>query len=239
MTSEPLHIGAGLLMGLLGSLHCLGMCGPLALALPAAPGSRARFVAGRILYNLGRTATYALLGVAFGLFGRVFALAGWQRGLSIAAGVLMLLAAIGYRTAAGAAVAGGFARALGGLKRALSALLQRRTAGALLLIGLLNGLLPCGLVYAALAGAAATGGPLGGALFMAAFGLGTIPAMLAVSLAGRLITAPWRARFQRAVPVAMAVLAVLFIVRGLSLGIPYLSPDLSPEAVAGGRSCCH
>ena len=109
----------------------------------------------------------------------------------------------------------------------------------LLLFGLLNGLLPCGLVYAALAGAAATGGPLGGALFMAAFGLGTIPAMLAVSLAGRLITAPWRARFQRAVPVAMAVLAVLFIVRGLSLGIPYLSPDLSPEAVAGGRSCCH
>jgi hypothetical protein len=216
-------IWAGFIIGLLGSLHCIGMCGPLALALPA---TRTDFVTGRIIYNAGRVVTYMLLGTIFGIVGQTFALAGFQRGLSIAAGLFMLAAAFGWHRLAAPPVSF--------LRGAWSRLIALKTRTALFGIGLLNGLLPCGLVYVALAGAAATGSALRGLLFMAGFGLGTIPAMLAVSLSGKMIHAGLRLKFQRIVPAALFALSVLFILRGLSLGIPYLSPDLH----AGAESCC-
>jgi sulfite exporter TauE/SafE len=232
-------LAAGFAMGLLGSLHCLGMCGPLMLALPAAGATRARYVAGRVACQTGRVLTYALLGVVFGIFGQTLVFAGWQRGLSILAGVV-ILASLLLRGSRWAARASGFiAQGLSLLRRSFGPLLHRRTVSALFGVGLLNGLLPCGLVYVALAMAAATGSAGGGAQFMTAFGLGTVPAMLGVSIAGRLLPITWRLRLQRAVPAALAVLALLFILRGLSLGIPYVSPDLSPKAVESGHSCCH
>lgn len=218
---------AALILGLAGSLHCLGMCGPLALALPGARASRGEYVTGRIIYNAGRIATYALLGAVFGLIGKTLALAGWQRGLSIGAGFAMLIAAFSLHRLAPAFN-------LGFLRQAWGKLLGQRTLLSLFGIGLLNGLLPCGLVYVALAGAAATGDALHGAAFMAIFGAGTFPAMLAVSLAGRALSVPLRLKFQRVVPYAVGVLAVLLILRGMDLGIPYLSP-----ALAIPHSCCH
>lgn len=218
------------LLGLFGGLHCAGMCGPLALALPAGGGGPTRFVLGRLAYNAGRVFTYAVLGAGFGLAGRAFVLAGVQRWVSISLGVLVLAGGLMSKRLALAAPLVNF---VGRLKHGMSALLQERSLAALGLLGLLNGLLPCGLVYVAGAGAATTSGPLAGAAFMAAFGLGTVPTMLGISLTGRLVPVALRVKLQRAVPVAVVLVAGLLILRGLALGIPYLSPD-----VATAHSCC-
>ncbi|WP_139922860.1 sulfite exporter TauE/SafE family protein [Hymenobacter sp. DG01] len=227
---------AGFVFGLLGSFHCVGMCGAIALALPGRPGASlpsGRYVAGRLLYNLGRVTTYATLGALAGLVGQSLRLAGLQQGLSIASGCLiMLLVAVPERYTARLAGWLGLSRPLGWVKTTLAALFQKTSGGALYGAGVLNGLLPCGLVYLALAGALSAPGVLGAAAYMACFGLGTLPLMLGLSLTGQLVPLHWRRRLRLAVPYAATVLAVLFIVRGLGLGIPYLSPRLGPAPTA-------
>lgn len=213
-----------LLLGLAGSLHCAGMCGPLALALPAGGGGRARFLAGRLAYNGGRLVTYGALGAVLGLAGRSLALAGVQRGVSVAAG-LLLIAGVWLLPRAGGA--GSAFRIVGGLKRALAGLLRRPGLPSLGLLGLLNGLLPCGLVYAAGAASLAAGGAGAGALYMVVFGLGTVPMMLALGLGGRALPVTWRLRLTAAVPAVVCVVGGLLVLRGLALGIPWLSPAAS------------
>ncbi len=219
-----------LLLGLAGSLHCAGMCGPLALALPAGAGGRGQFVAGRLAYHGGRVITYALLGAALGLAGRSLALAGVQRGVSVAAGLLLIAGVwlLPRAGGAGAAVRGG-----GGLQRAPGGLLRRPGLPSLGLLGLLNGLLPCGLVYAAGAASLAAGGAGAGALYMAVFGLGTVPMMLALGLGGRALPVTWRLRLTTAVPAVVSLVGGLLVLRGLALGIPWLSP-----AAAGACPHC-
>jgi sulfite exporter TauE/SafE len=220
-------IFAGLAFGFLGSVHCVGMCGPLALSLPGGDQLPARFLLDRLLYNLGRAVTYTLLGALVGTLGYAAALVGAQQAISIGIGILMILAA----------VVPWVSRQVRWLEQAPSAFLSRVTEpmgrlyrsggfGAMLIIGLLNGLLPCGFVYAALATALTAGSVVGSMTFMAAFGLGTLPAMLAVSLLGRLAGTAWRTRLQRLVPVGLALVGLLLIVRGLGLG-SMLSPLLS------------
>ncbi len=225
-----------LLLGLLGSLHCLGMCGPLALALPGQSAARGRFVTGRIIYNSGRVITYTCMGIFSGLVGAVVRWAGWQQGLSIAVGVGILVAMfLGYRLLRQPwAWLGRLQAPWAKLKIALAARMKNPSLPSLFGIGLLNGLLPCGLVYVALAAAATTGSTPQAMLYMAFFGLGTFPMMLAATLFAPIVQATFRIRMQRAIPVALATLAALFILRGLSLGIPYISPDLSSETPA----CC-
>jgi sulfite exporter TauE/SafE len=221
------------LLGLVGSLHCAGMCGPLALALPMAGNSTPAFVLGRAAYNLGRIITYCLLGVVFGLAGKTLLLAGVQRWASIALGVALLA---GLFTSRKLAVWRPVTLLVERLKSSMSVLLRRRSLVSLAILGLLNGLLPCGMVYVACAGAIATGGLLSGAGYMAAFGAGTVPMMLAISLSGRLVPLALRLKLRKAIPVTVVLLATLLIVRGMSLSIPYLSPDLSSP---GSSSCCH
>ena len=218
---------AGFLFGLLGSFHCVGMCGAIALALPGAGGTRGRYVAGRVLYNLGRVTTYALLGAAAGVLGQGLRLAGWQQSLSLLSGGLILLLVVTPERHLGRAAAFlDLDMVLAKVKSRLAYFYQRPSLGALYTTGLLNGLLPCGLVYLALAGALSAPGVAGAAAYMALFGLGTLPLMLALSLTGQLVPMLWRGRLRRAVPVLAMALAGLFIVRGLGLGIPYLSPRL-------------
>jgi uncharacterized protein len=221
-----------LILGLAGSLHCAGMCGPLALALPAPAGGPVARVANRMLYNLGRVATYGLIGLLFGVFGKALALAGVQRWFSIGMGAVLLLGVIAGRLE-------GWSRPLavpvGKLKTALGALLRQRSMWAIFLIGLLNGLLPCGLVYVAAAAAVTTGGILSAIKYMLVFGFGTTPMMLALSLAGGWLPASVRLRFQKIIPACVALVAVLLILRGLGLGIPYRSPICSLH----GKACCH
>ncbi|MFC7666952.1 sulfite exporter TauE/SafE family protein [Hymenobacter humi] len=225
---------AGFLFGLLGSFHCVGMCGAIALALPGAGGSRGRYVAGRVLYNLGRVTTYATLGAAAGLVGQSLRLAGWQQSLSLlSGGLILLLVATPERYLSRAAAFVGLDAVLARVKNRLMYFYQQPSLGALYATGVLNGLLPCGLVYLALAGALSAPGVAGAAGYMALFGLGTLPLMLALSLTGQLVPLSWRGRMRRAVPVMAALMAGLFIVRGLGLGIPYLSPQ--PGRHAHGR----
>jgi sulfite exporter TauE/SafE len=219
-----MELWTAFLLGLVGSAHCAGMCGPLALALPPTGRTRGSFLAGRLAYNLGRILTYAALGAVFGLLGQGFAVAGLQRWVSLAAGAVILIGLLATsRFLSGLPVAHG----VNWLKAALGKLLHQRSLAAVFALGLLNGLLPCGLVYVACAAATATGSLLRGVEYMAAFGLGTMPMMLGLTLLGARLQAGLRFKLQRAVPFALAVVAVLLILRGLSLGIPYLSPDLS------------
>ena len=232
MAIASMDVWTAFTLGLIGSLHCAGMCGPLALALPAAGNTTPGYVLGRVAYNAGRIVTYCLLGIVFGLAGWTFLLAGLQRWVSIALGVALLLGLFASRRLARwNPVTSG----VNLLKSRMSVLLRRRSFVALAVLGLLNGLLPCGLVYVACAGAAATGGILAGARYMAAFGVGTVPMMLAISLSGNLIPTSLRLKLVRTIPVCVFLLGTLLILRGMSLNIPYLSPDMS----GSGAACCH
>ncbi|KAA9327687.1 sulfite exporter TauE/SafE family protein [Hymenobacter busanensis] len=231
---------AGFVFGLLGSFHCVGMCGAIALALPGAGPRGVRYVVGRVLYNLGRVSTYATLGAAAGLLGQSLRVAGLQQGLSVASGVLiLLLVVVPERYTGRAAAAVGLEKVLVRLKQTLALFFQRPSLGALYTTGLLNGLLPCGLVYLALAGALSAGSVGGAAGYMGLFGLGTLPLMLVLSLTGQLVPLRWRTRLRQAVPVVAAVMAGLFIVRGLGLGIPYLSPALAQTLGPVGKAVNH
>jgi len=219
-------------LGLVGSLHCAGMCGPLALALPGAGNRPAGYFAGRAAYNLGRLITYCLLGQVFGLLGKTLLLAGVQRWLCIALGVVLLVGLFASRKLA---LRRPITALVDQLKSHMAALLQRHSFDALLVLGLLNGLLPCGLVYVACAGATATGDVFKGSLYMLAFGVGTVPMMLSISLSRKLVPSSLRLKLLKGVPLAVFLLASLLILRGMELGIPYVSPVLS----GNGASCCH
>jgi sulfite exporter TauE/SafE len=232
MALASMDLWTAFLLGLVGSLHCAGMCGPLALALPAAGNTAPGYLLGRVAYNAGRIITYCLLGIVFGLAGWTFLLAGMQRWVSIALGVTLLLGLFASRKLARW---NPVTSAVNWLKSGMSVLLRRRSFTALAVLGLLNGLLPCGLVYVACAGAAAKGGTLAGARYMAAFGVGTVPMMLAISLSGKLVPTSLRLKLVKTIPVCVFLLGTLLILRGMSLGIPYVSPDMS----GSGASCCH
>ena len=219
------------ILGLVGSLHCAGMCGPLALAVRGEAGGTARFALERVAYNLGRIATYCLLGLIFGLFGKTLLLAGIQQWVSIALGVTLILGLLASRKLA---LWKPVTLLVNQLKAPMSVLLRQRSLVSVGLLGLLNGLLPCGLVYVAAAGATSTGNILTGALYMAAFGAGTLPMMLAIGLGGKVIPVSLRLKWHAAIPVFVFLLGTLLILRGMSLGIPYVSPNL-----AAGGSCCH
>jgi len=218
-------------LGFVGSLHCAAMCGPLALALPSYGSSPVSFTAGRFGYNLGRVITYCLLGIVFGLVGKTLFLVGIQRWASIGLGIALLTGLFASRRLA---LWQPVTMLVNRLKSGIYGLLHRRSFGSLVALGLLNGLLPCGLVYVAGAGATATGGVLTGMIYMAAFGVGTMPMMLAIGLSGKLVPISFRLKLQKAIPVSVFLLAALLILRGMALGIPYLSPDLAP----GAASCC-
>lgn len=219
------------LLGLAGSLHCAGMCGPLVMALPGlglagagghdATRPRRGGWLGRAVYHAGRIGTYACLGVLFGFIGQSAVWAGFQRWISLAAGAAILLGLLVSRRLPLGLPA---VRLVSKLKPWFGPLLGRSSPGSLFCAGLLNGLLPCGLVYAACAGATAAGSVGEGVLFMAAFGLGTVPLMFSLGWLGARFQSALRFRLQRWVPASLVLVALLLVMRGLTLGIPYLSP---------------
>jgi sulfite exporter TauE/SafE len=225
-----------LMLGVLGSAHCIGMCAPLALAVPSAGRTVGARFASAFALNSGRVVTYALLGAAFGLFGRGLLLAGLQQTVSIALGVLILTGLLAPRLLGAlrlGAVAGGFVIRMQGL---MARQLKRSSPEGLFLTGMLNGLLPCGLVYLAAAGAMAQDGWASGALFMALFGLGTWPALVGLKVSGSYAGPGLRSALRKVTPYAYAIMGILFILRGMDLGIPFISPDL-PEANSALQVC--
>lgn len=224
-------------LGFLGSFHCVGMCGPIALALPGGGNDKLLFTANRLSYNIGRITTYALVGLLFGLLGKGFAMAGLQKSLSVALGILVLAMAFLPAAFSQSVNPGGrLGKLVSWLKKKMQLQFRRRSYLSVYTIGLLNGLLPCGLVYLAAAGAVTQPAPWLGAVFMAAFGAGTLPAMLVLAFAGNFLSLHWRNGIRRLMPVATVIVGLLLIVRGLELGIPYLSPVLA--LVEKGMTMC-
>lgn len=220
--------------GLLGSLHCMGMCGPIALALPVVGQTPWQKTWSRVVYNIGRVLTYAMLGLLLGLFGFGLKLAGLQQSISIIAGVLIVLMAVFSTNFIEQKIGNPF-KWFGAFN--IAQLFQKKTYGAVFLIGVVNGLLPCGFVYLALVASVATQQALQGALFMALFGLGTMPLMFAVSFVGHFLSTSLRYRINKVVPVFTIVIGCLFILRGLSLNIPYISPKIT-EDKSEIKACC-
>jgi len=236
-----MELWTAFVFGLGGSLHCVGMCGPIVMALPGASNSRLSYLWGRLLYNFGRAVTYALMGAALGAFGQTLRVAGYQQGLSIGLGVLMLLVIL--------LPSGWVSRKIkwqpyhkvrDSIKLLWARFFTKGTRRSLFVIGILNGFLPCGFVYLALAGAITTGSTLHGAAYMALFGLGTLPILLGVSLAGKLVGTRTRTALAKLYPVAGVVVALLIVLRGMSLGIPFVSPKMKQHANQGTtvESCC-
>ncbi|GAB3663037.1 sulfite exporter TauE/SafE family protein [Echinicola sediminis] len=212
------------LLGFLGSFHCLGMCGPIALAISASDAKQV--LIRKLWYNLGRMLTYGTLGLMVGALGMGFQLAGWQQGISIGLGILIILFALWYKKGERALSKGGFYHFISKIKGALSFWLKQGGTKAFFMTGLINGLLPCGMVYIALLASMAFSNPWEGALYMLAFGAGTVPLLLALMLTGKLFTPAWRQKMFRMMPYLAVFIGVLFVVRGLGLGIHFISPEL-------------
>lgn len=221
---------AAFLLGFLGSLHCAGMCGPIALALPKRGISKQAAIHDRLLYNLGRVTMYGLLGLVVGSLGHGLLLMGFQSYVSILMGVIFILfglLAVNLDTVLLKIPLIQKWFSLTG--QLLSSYLKHQPA--FFVVGMLNGLLPCGLVYSALLGAIATGDILLAISFMMIFGIGTFPMMLAASLGGHLIDINLRQKIKKAYPVFFVAVGIFLIVRGNPTEILNFSDQNPKEAV--------
>ncbi|MEN9686931.1 MAG: hypothetical protein RLZZ28_2717 [Bacteroidota bacterium] len=216
----------GFFLGIVSSFHCVGMCGPLVLAMPVHYLPQQLKTTGIILYHLSRITVYAFMGFLFGLLGRQVYLAGWQQGFSILLGAVLVLTFL-YAFSSGSfrqyASANRFTTAL---KKFIAAYMKQKKLYGMIILGAANGLLPCGMVYFAITGAMATGFIWGGVGFMAAFGLGTFPAMFVLTYFGSSFSLSVRNKIKKAVPYIALLVGILLILRGLNLNIPYISPYL-------------
>lgn len=225
---------AALVLGAGGSAHCLGMCGPIALAIPSRRSGRVGRAVDALWLNGGRVFTYTLMGLLFGTFGRGLRLAASQQALSVALGLAILMFLLVPRLRL--PMPSKWYAFIGRLRGLLARRLGRTSAAGLFVTGVLNGSLPCGMVYMALALALTRDGAVEGALFMAFFGAGTLPALFALRVAGASLGDRARATFRRLSPAIMAMVAALLLIRGLGLNVPYLSPAIGQPPV-GVQAC--
>lgn len=229
---------SGFILGLLGSFHCVGMCGPIAFMLPVAhdkPGLKAMQVS---VYHAGRLFSYALIGALFGILGRSFDIFGLQQQLSIAVGVIMIfLVIVTYFSGMNLTVTKPLYKLVSKLKSAMGATFKKKSMDAFFTMGFLNGLLPCGLVYMAVFGALGSAAAYEGAIYMVFFGLGTVPLMTAAVYLNNFLSTGIKSVMRKAVPVVVVVIGVLFIIRGLGLGIPYMSPQQSGPMNTASIEC--
>ncbi len=215
-------------LGFVGSFHCLGMCGPITLALPISSSNLYLRFIGSIIYNIGRMSTYILLGFVFFLLGQGISTAITQQGLAIMIGCIFLLSVIfNYFSNIKFNTTLNFFNFINKIKLILGKRFKNSTLSNLFTIGLLNGFLPCGLVYAAIGNAITANNILYGCLAMLLFGIGTLPMMLFSSFLSHIISIQLRNKLKKFVPYFLILMGIFFIVRGLNLGIPYLSPKIN------------
>lgn len=174
------HIQLAFVIGFLGSLHCVGMCGPLAFAFPQQAENYWTLFLKKLSYNIGRAISYAFLGLLIGLLGKQLWLVGAQQAISILSGVLIVLAVLPQIIK--------FSNKENYKPNVFNRFINKVIANAIsrkaghFYLGLLNGFLPCGFVYLGLATAINTNSAYQSALFMFVFGLGTTPLMLLAML---------------------------------------------------------
>lgn len=223
-----IFIWSAISLGLVSNFHCLGMCGPIALAVPVKAHSISSRLSSILIYNAGRIFTYALIGGVFGIFGQGISIAGFQQQLSLILGLIIVISAL-------AILLDRKTNFLSNLLPKQAYKLQRNMGNFLrkqgytnnFILGFLNGLLPCGLVYFALIGALATGSFFNGILFMIFFGIGTLPVMILMPWIKDSLTLNFRSKLQKAIPVFLIVFGGILVIRGANLGIPYLSPKVT------------
>ena len=229
---------SALFFGLISSLHCVGMCGPIAMMLPVDRSNEAKKVLQILLYHLGRMTAYGSLGLVFGLLGKSFYLAGMQQQLSIFVGIFMIfIVLIPEKIFMKYNFSKPVYRLISRVKSALGNQFKKKSNKALFTIGLLNGFLPCGLVYVALFGALAMQGISLGVLYMVLYGLGTIPLMSMAVYFGGFLSLNFRNKLQKIIPVVAVVIGTLFILRGLGLSIDFVSPGTMSLFVKSAPDC--
>lgn len=229
---------SALLLGLISSLHCIGMCGPIAMMLPVDQKNEAKKATQIITYHLGRISAYGSIGLLFGCIGKGLYLAGFQQQLSIVTGILMIaIMLIPERVFAQYNFSKPLLKVISSIKTSLGKQFLNKSYKSLFTIGVLNGFLPCGLVYAALFGAIAMRDAGLGIFYMILFGIGTIPLMSAVVYFNAMITVPIRNKARKAIPFMVVLIGSLFILRGLGLGIPYVSPSSLNLFVKAAPAC--
>ncbi|WP_276380593.1 sulfite exporter TauE/SafE family protein [Flavobacterium sp. H4147] len=229
---------SSLFLGLISSLHCVGMCGPIAMMLPVDHQNEAKKITQILTYHFGRLTAYGVIGLIFGLLGRGFFLAGMQQKMSIIIGIAMIvIVLIPEKVFAQYNFSKPVYRIISKIKFHLGSQFKKKSYKSLFTIGLLNGFLPCGMVYAALFGAIAMQSAGLGVTYMLLYGLGTIPLMTTVVYVKSLLKLPFRNKIQKAIPYVAVIIGILFILRGLGLGIPYLSPSNMSLFVQGTPNC--
>lgn len=226
------------ILGLISSLHCVGMCGPIAMMLPVDHQNKAKKVTQILTYHLGRLTAYSTIGLIFGLLGRGFFLAGMQQNMSIFIGVVMIaIVLIPEKIFSKYNFSKPVYKVIGNIKSTLGSQFKKKSYQSLFTIGLLNGFLPCGMVYVALFGAIAMQSASLGVVYMLLYGIGTLPLMTAVVYIHSMLKMPFRNKIQKAIPYVAVIIGVLFILRGLGLGIPYISPSNMSLFVQGTPDC--
>ncbi len=215
------------------------MCGPIAFVLPVNKNSKLQTAFGTALYHLGRILSYAMIGLLFGFLGKGLYLAGFQQRLSILIGMVMIIIVlVPTKFLNKFHLTRPLYLIIGKVKSKLGLYLKKSSLKALFSIGFFNGFLPCGLVYMALLGAISTGDLLNGAAYMAVFGLGTIPLMTGAVYLGNFLKVSVRNKIQKAIPIFVIIIGLLFILRGLGLGIPYISPADTQLLISNDPNAC-
>lgn len=228
---------AGFTLGAAGSFHCIGMCGPLSLALPVHHYSKVSKLFALFMYQLGRITTYAAIGFVFGLAGRRIYINGYQQWFSISLGIIVLILALLYFFRQYTLQIKLLNRFYSIIQKIISKLLKKANKpSGFYLMGMANGLLPCGMVYVAVAATLSFTQIADSVVFMAMFGAGTLPAMMLVGYAGQLIKPELRISIQKLVPLFVTAVGIILILRGLNLGIPYISPEL-PQSPGAAIEC--
>ena len=224
-------------MGMFGSFHCVGMCGPLALSVPIDSDSESKKMIGALIYNLGRIMTYSFFGLLIGIFGKSLSIFGVQQYVSILGGCIILMMLYFNKTGLNKKK-NVFPGIFEWVRRKLSKYFFKRNLFAVFMIGLLNGLLPCGFVYLAFAGALSTNTILNSILFMTFFGMGTLPIMWSLIYFGHQVPITLIKKIKQIYPYMMTCMAILLILRGMGLGVPFLSPkyEVTKNEI---HSCCH
>ena len=227
------------ILGLIGSFHCIGMCGPIAFILPVNKSSKVQTFMGTSLYHVGRLLAYGLIGALFGLLGKSLYLAGFQQRLSILVGVIMIIVVIiPTRVLGKFRLSRPFYILIGKVKSKLGLYLNKSSGKALFLIGFFNGFLPCGLVYMAVLGSISTGELFNGSIYMVFFGLGTVPMMTGAVYLGNFLKVSVRNKIQKAIPIFVIIIGLLFVLRGMGLGIPYVSPRDTQLIISNDPNSC-
>ena len=234
-------VASALLLGVVSNLHCIGMCGPISLALPLNRSSKLSILIGLIQYNFGRLLTYMIIGYLIGFIGLGIQLVGILQVISIISGILIIFYA--------------WRKPLSRLKmlpsfgdkfsffptNAMGTILKSKYPFKLILLGIINGLLPCGMVYTALIASILTGNPIDSALSMMFFGIGTLPGMIIIAYLANQMAFSFKSKINRYLPYIISLIGLLIIIRGMNLDIPFISPKstLTDSKKEIKLECCH